>query len=112
MPKHKSRSRGPGWCGAAPPPRGAAPHRRGPSRAETPRSEVEPALSPPRRCKHHDEPPELATVTALLAPASAGLVHHHDIATAVQLALTGALGGHTANVVDEPHYHLRALAES
>lgn len=35
-------------------------------------------------------------------PAQAlSLIHHRDIATAVKLAITGALDGHTVNVVDE-----------
>ncbi len=39
------------------------------------------------------------------------LVHHRDIAAAVELALTGALDGHTVNVVDESPTSIYEIAQ-
>ncbi|MFD8661313.1 NAD-dependent epimerase/dehydratase family protein [Streptomyces globisporus] len=39
------------------------------------------------------------------------LVHHRDIAAAVELALTGALDGHTVNVVDQPPTSIYEIAQ-
>lgn len=39
------------------------------------------------------------------------LIHHRDIATAVKLALTGAIDGHTVNVVDEAPTSIYEIAQ-
>ncbi|MFI8282569.1 NAD-dependent epimerase/dehydratase family protein [Streptomyces albidoflavus] len=39
------------------------------------------------------------------------LIHHRDISTAVRLALTGALDGHTVNVVDEAPTSIYEIAQ-
>jgi UDP-glucose 4-epimerase len=39
------------------------------------------------------------------------LVHHQDISTAVQLALTGITDGHIVNIVDEAPMSIYEIAE-
>jgi UDP-glucose 4-epimerase len=39
------------------------------------------------------------------------LIHHRDIATAVELALTGALDGHTVNIADEAPVSIYEIAQ-
>jgi len=39
------------------------------------------------------------------------LLHHRDIATAVELALTGAMDGHTVNIADDAPVSIHEIAQ-